>query len=126
MLSFCEKDGFLYTHQIGCPDHVFEIVDSVPRGYFIWNIGKNMPDGYLPLCRLKEVQEFEGGRSIEPETLKAIRIPEAQIILKGASCAATLDEMEAFVKKHKKSGKQTYWLDLVETALPYARQLKWD
>ena len=27
---------------------VFEIVDTVPLGYSIWNIGHNMPDGYLP------------------------------------------------------------------------------
>lgn len=125
MLSFYEKDGFLYTHQLGHPDHVFQIVDFVPLGYTIWNIGKNMPDGYLPLCRLKAVQEFEGGCSIEPDTLKAIRVPEAQIILKGASCAGTLDEMEAFVKKHKKSKNQSYWVKCVEDALPYVRQLKW-
>lgn len=31
---------------------VFEIVDTVPLGYSIWNIGHNMPDGYLPFCRL--------------------------------------------------------------------------
>lgn len=29
----------------------FELVDRVPRGYLIWNIGKNMVDGYLPLSQ---------------------------------------------------------------------------
>lgn len=32
--------------------HSFELVDRVPLGYSIWNIGENMADGYLPLCRL--------------------------------------------------------------------------
>lgn len=27
---------------------VFEIVDTVPLGYSIWNIGHNMPDGFCP------------------------------------------------------------------------------
>ena len=30
----------------------FEVVDFVPAGYEIWNIGHNMIDGYLPLCRM--------------------------------------------------------------------------
>ena len=121
MLSFYEKDGFLYTHQTGHPDHVFEIVDEVPLGYLIWNIGKNMPDGYLPLCRIKDGREFD----IEPETLEAIRHPEAQTILAGAGCAGTLKEMEAFVKKYKNDKRESYWVKRIEEALPYARQLKW-
>lgn len=38
--------------------HTFELVDHVPLGYSIWNIGKNMADGYLPLCRLAAVQPY--------------------------------------------------------------------
>lgn len=125
MVSFYEKDGFLYTHQLGHPDHVFEIVDFVPLGYTIWNIGKNMPEGYLPLCRLKAIQEFDGGRSIEPETLKAIRIPEAQLILSAAHYGDTLDSMEKFVKRYENDGKMTWCVDRVKEALPYVRRLKW-
>ena len=47
--------------------HTFEVVEEVPLGYEIWNIGKNMIDGYLPLCRLSSQQAFPGGRSIEAE-----------------------------------------------------------
>lgn len=59
----------------------FEIVDFFPLGYSIWNIGKNMPDGYLPLCRLSQRQPFPGGRNIETDTLKAIKIDGAQTVL---------------------------------------------
>ena len=36
--------------------HTFEQVDHIPQGYTIWNIGKNMIGGYLPLCRLAHFQ----------------------------------------------------------------------
>ena len=62
-------------------DHTFQVVDFVPFGYEIWNIGKNMPKDYLPLCRLSAYQPFPGGRNIEVDTLKAIKIKGAQLIL---------------------------------------------
>ena len=75
--------------------HTFELVDRVPLGYSIWNIGENMADGYLPLCRLAAVQPFPGGRSIEVDTLKAIKCEGAQEILAAAGWGPeTLDEME--------------------------------
>lgn len=35
-----------------------------------------MADGYLPLCRLKMIQPFDGVREVETDTLKAIRIED--------------------------------------------------
>ena len=67
---------------IECNGDIFELVGFVPRGYQIWNIGENMLDGYLPLCRLKARQPFDGAREIETDTLKAIKIDGAQTILK--------------------------------------------
>ena len=61
--------------------HTFELVDHIPQGYTIWNIGKNMIDGYLPLCRLAYFQPFPGARNIEVDTLKAIKCDGAQVIL---------------------------------------------
>ena len=55
-------------------EHEFEVVDHIPLGYIVWNIGSHMIDGYLPLCRLKARQPFPGGCEIEVDTLKAIKI----------------------------------------------------
>ena len=52
---------------------VYEVVTEPPLGYIIWNIGDNAPEGYLPFCRLKFMQPFEGGREIESDTLKAMK-----------------------------------------------------
>lgn len=49
--------------------HVFEIVESIPAGYVVWNIGKNMTDGWLPLCKV-----IPGTYNVEVDTLCALRI----------------------------------------------------
>ena len=99
----------------------FELVDSVPHGYEVWNIGKNMIDGYLPLCRITAVQPFPGGRSIETHTLKAIKTDSAQIILAAMSIGPkTVKEMERYIEKHPNK----WGVDRMEKALPYMRQIK--
>ena len=59
---------------------IFEIINCIPLGYQIWNIGEFI-DGYLPLCKLKQIQPFEGCTEIETDTLKAIKVDGAQKIL---------------------------------------------
>ena len=106
----------------------FEIVDFIPLGFSIWNIGKNMPDGYLPLCRLSQRQPFPGGRNIETDTLKAIKIEGAQTILAAVSRGCnTIEAMEAFVNEHADAapGTCSYTeVQLYKAALPIMRQLK--
>lgn len=91
---------------------VFEIVDAIPKDYTIWSIGKNMKDGYLPLCKLKSEQPFEGGKAIEVDTLKAIPLKDAQIVLAGVGFTACdtieqlLRNMGAYIKKNAKSNRQ--------------------
>lgn len=102
-------------------DHEFELVESVPYGYMVWNIGKNMVDGYLPLCRLSAVQPFPGGRSIEVETLKAIKTEGAQTILAAMGIGpSTVKEMEAYIAKHP----DEWGVDRMKKALPLMKQIK--
>lgn len=108
-------------------DNVFELVDSVLPGYIVWNIGKNMVDGYLPLCRLKPVQPFPGGREIEVDTLKAIKCDGAQVILSAIGYGPeTPLQMERFIKKHEGQKKHAVAVRRMKAALPYMRQLRWD
>ena len=87
--------------KIICGKHTFEIIDSVPPGYEIWNIGKNMIDGYLPLCRLALKQRFPGGRAIDVDSLKAIKTDGAQIILAAVGYGPkTPETMERYIRKH--------------------------
>ena len=107
-------------------EDTFELVDFVPLGYEIWNIGSHMVDGYLPLCRLKAVQPFEGGREIETDTLKAIKCEGAQVILAAIGYGPdTPEKMEKYIAKYSKTGKNARAVQRMEAALPYMRQLKW-
>lgn len=69
-----------HTTALGVCD-TYEVVTEPPLGYIIWNIGDNAPEGYLPFCRLKFMQPFEGGREIESDTLKAMKCDGAREIL---------------------------------------------
>lgn len=101
----------------------------MPRGYHIWNIGKYMIDGYLPLCRLKVQQPYPGAREIEPETLKAIRIDRAQRILAAVSSGCnTLSKMKAYVEEHQNASPDTWEYTMVQPmreVIPYMKQIKW-
>lgn len=110
--------------------YTFELIDYVPLGYEIWNIGRNMLEGYLPFCRIAARQPFPGGRSIEPDTLKAIKIEGAQLILDAVGDGPkTIEEMEQYIQRHKKEKSGTYAhmkVQKYKKALPVMRQIKWD
>lgn len=109
---------------------VFEIVDTVPLGYSIWNIGRNMPDGYLPFCRLCATQPFEGAQCIETDTLKAVKTEGAQTILAavGRGAGDDLKSMERYLEKHPcpVPGTRVYSnVARIKKALPYLLELRY-
>ena len=107
--------------------HEFELVDRIPLGYSVWNIGKNMADGYLPLCRLAAIQPFPGGRNIEADTLKAIKCEGAQLILAAVGWGPeTPKQMEQYIKKNEKNPHKQFEVKRMKKALPFMRKLKWD
>ncbi len=107
---------------IKCGDHSFEVIDYIPWGYRIWSIGKNMVDGYLPLCRLKFIQPFEGCMKIETDTLKAVRCDGAQVILAAVGHGYnTIPKMEEYLK----APKDEYLTNIIKKALPYMKKLQW-
>ena len=108
MLEFSDDEKFLTVHNSyqGKPlpgePRKYRLVDKVPYGYFIWNIGYNMPDGYLPLCRWAREQPYDFSRNVDVDTLCAIRCERSRVISDnlGRICAATLPEMVEYVQKH--------------------------
>lgn len=89
-----------------------------------------MLDGYLPLCKLKDIQPFEGAREIEVDTLKAIKIDEAQTILAAIGGGQdTIAAMERYIKRYRNAKEGTYsyrQANRMKKALPYMYQIKWD
>lgn len=120
-------------------DVSFEIVDVFPLGYQIWLIGKNMTNGYLPLCRLSSHQKFEGGKDIEIDTLKAIKVEGAEQIMNASHIIdyvtksiynkSMIFKIEKYIEKHKNAKKGTvayYDVQRLIAALPYLKQIKFD
>lgn len=86
--------------------HTFEIVEKIPASFFIWNIGENMgTHNYIPLCQDLH-QEDKDDYSINPATLKAIRVTpeEWEKLNKAAGCG--VNNLQAAVKalKSKRRG----------------------
>lgn len=108
--------------------YTFELVNFFPYGYEIWNIGKNMIDGYLPFCRLSSHQPFPGGRTIETDTLKAMKIEGAQTILEAIGYGTnTVKGMEQYLTSHKNAKPGTFAYEQVKRirkALPIMKQIK--
>lgn len=109
--------------------HTFELVDKITKPYVIWNIGANIPDGYLPPCKLKPIQPFEGAKCIETESLRAIKMDGAQVILAAIGGGQeTIPEMERYIMRYKNARPGTYSYRKVQRmkkALPYMQGL-WD
>lgn len=52
----------------------YKIVEKIPVGFFVWNIGENMgTHEYIPVCENLH-QENKNDYSINPATLKAVKV----------------------------------------------------
>ena len=77
---------------------IWEKLSDVPATWFVWNIGKNMPDGWLHLARC--IDPHNRPYDIDPDSLIAVPIKEAQTILDGIGlCGVRLENMEKTINK---------------------------
>ena len=101
----------------GRTDH-YEIVDKVPAGFFVWNIGEHAPAGYVPLCESMPDDEW----SVNLDTLKAIKHDHAREILRAAGAGGT-----TLAKCRKKARGSDEWVrKRCAEALPYMEQMTWN
>ena len=109
--TFEIKGNKIFTKSNLCEHQdVFEIVDKIPLGFYIWNIGENMgSDEWIPLAQdLKpgDKENFE----INPDTLKAICLnPEDVQILRKAAGIGVNSLKTA--EKALRSKRRGYWSD---------------
>ena len=104
--------------------HEFEVIDYVPPGYVIWNIGKNMIDGYLPIVQVGGYN----GCQVNTNTMKAIKVDGAQTILASVVGGQdTVASMEQYIKRYKNAKPGTWSHSQVlrmKKALPIMKQIK--
>lgn len=85
---------------------VFEIVEKIPAGFFVWNIGENMgTHEYIPVCE-KLHPEDKDSFEINPATLKAVKVTpdEWKKLSKAASWGITNLKQAEKALKSKRNG----------------------
>mgnify|MGYP000980091048 CR=1 FL=1 len=86
---------------------IYKIVNKIPFGFYVWNIGENMgSDEYIPLC-----QDLHPGAkndySINPDTLRAIKLPKEEVKLLRDAAGWGVNSIET-ARKALKSRRRNY------------------
>ena len=87
------------THTSLFATHTFEIVEKIPNNFFVWNIGKNMAEGYIPIC------ESAGGYNVNVTTLKAIALEENEILILRKAAAYGVNDLKSAKRATKLNPK---------------------
>ena len=85
---------------------VFEIVEKIPAGFFVWNIGDNMGiDEYIPICEDLHPEDKENFE-IDSASLKAIKLPinEVKALRQAASWGVNSKATAEKALKSKRTG----------------------
>ena len=105
------ENGKIYSKSDLCErKDVFEIVEKIPAGFFVWNIGDNMGlDEYIPICKdlhPGDKDNFE----IDTASLKAIKLSINEVkALREAAHIGIVSKKTA--EKALKSKRRGYWSD---------------
>ena len=102
------ENGKIYSEKFGKVD-VFEIVDKIPYGFFVWNIGENMGiDEYIPICQDLHPEDKDN-YEINPHTLKAIKLSteEVQLLRKAACYGVVSKETAERALRSKRKGSMS-------------------
>lgn len=69
------ENGRIYTKSnLNERNDIFEVVDKIPSGFFVWNIGENMETHeYIPVCEDLHPEDKEN-YEINAATLKAVKV----------------------------------------------------
>ena len=101
------ENGKIYSKSDLCErKDVFEIVEKIPAGFFVWNIGDNMGlDEYIPICKdlhPEDKEDFE----IDTTNLKAIKLPidEVKALRQAASWGVNSKATAEKALKSKRTG----------------------
>ena len=113
--EFNIKDGKIYTKSNLCEKKdVFDIVEKIPNGFYVWNIGENMgTDEYIPICEDLHPEDKDN-YDINTSTLKAVKLNTGEVkALREAAHVGIVSKKTA--EKALKSKRRGYWSDRKRT-----------
>ena len=105
------ENGKMYSKSDLCErKDVFEIVEKIPAGFFVWNIGDNMGlDEYIPICEDLHPEDKDS-YEINASTLQAIKLSVEEVkTLRKAAHIGIVSKKTA--EKALKSKRRGYWSD---------------
>ena len=105
------ENNKIYSNSSLCEKtNIFEIVEKIPVGFFIWNISENMgTDEYIPICEDLHPEDKDS-YDINTSTLKAIRLSRKEVeTLREAAHVGIISKTTA--EKALKSKRRGYWSD---------------
>lgn len=105
------ENGKIYTKSnLNDRGDIFEVVEKIPEGFFVWNIGENMgTDEYIPICEDLHPEDKDN-YEIKTSTLKAIKLSREDVeALREAAHVGINSKKTA--EKALKSKRRGYWSD---------------
>lgn len=99
-LDYCEHDIILCVNRIKevnkyGAEYEYQVVDKIPDGFHIWNVGEHAPKNILPLV------VCDKDYHINTKHMLAIITDDAQTILKAVGITGdTIPEMKKYIKTH--------------------------
>ena len=105
------ENGRIYTKSsLNERSDIFEVVEKIPAGFFVWNIGENMgTDEYIPICEDLHPEDKDN-YEINTRTLKAIRLSLEDVeALREAAHVGIVSKKTA--EKALMSKRRGYWSD---------------
>ena len=88
----------------------YEVVEKIPAGFFVWNIGDNMGlDEYIPICRDLHPEDKENFE-IDTTSLKAIKLPIDEVKALREAASVGINSKKT-AEKALKSKRRGYWSD---------------
>lgn len=101
------ENGRIYTEStLNNRNDIFEIVEKIPKNFFVWNIGENMGlDEYIPICKDLHPEDKENFE-IDTASLKAIKLPinEVKTLRQAASWGVNSKATAEKALKSKRTG----------------------
>lgn len=67
-LNVVIQGDIMTVEEILFPTNTFQIVETAPIGYEVWNIGSHMPKDYIPYAQV------DSERRVNTKTLKAVKV----------------------------------------------------
>lgn len=106
IMRFEVKDDTITSETLGKTD-IYKIVEKIPFGFYVWNIGENMgSDEYIPLCQ-DLYPGIKDDHSINSDTLRAIKLPKEDAELLRESAGWGVNSLET-ARKALKSRRHSY------------------